>query len=120
MITEKTIVGSWHLKSFKLITNNKSKDWRLNVSGILIYSPDGYMSVAINSDTKDVEWIDSILFYSGTYRIISNNTIEHIVLNASSKDRIGKNMIRNACFKDSNLILSANGDFGEAVLIWSK
>ena len=53
------IVGTWKLKKFTISANGKTKPWRENMHGLLMYNSDGYMSVAINSKTD-------VLFYSGT------------------------------------------------------
>lgn len=63
----------------------------------------GYMSVSINkaiereSENESADLVDSILFYSGTYRI-EGDKIWHHVTNASNPARIGCALIRSAEF----------------------
>ena len=45
------IIGTWKLKEFTISANGKTKPWRENMHGLLMYNSDGYMSVAINSKT---------------------------------------------------------------------
>lgn len=115
------LVGTWKLKSFKLKKNDTWSNWRENPHGILIYSKEGYMSVSINSENKDRDWIDTILFYSGTYKI-ENDIVVHYVTNATDPKRIHKKMVRKLSGnEDGSLIkLSASGHFGEAILEWEK
>ena len=114
------ICGSWRLVEFKIKKNGLTKDWRRGAHGILIYSGDGYMSVSINSySEKKEDWIDSVLFYAGKYQIDGNSVI-HNVMNATSNDRLNKPMIRTAKVKNKTLLLSAEGDFGKAILKWEK
>ena len=117
-LNSNAVIGSWKLSSFKIKKNELAKDWRSKANGLLIYTKDGYMSVSINSEEND-NWLDSILFYAGTYQV-NDGKIEHFVLNASSKSRIGRNMVREATLNDKYLTLQAEGDFGEAILVWEK
>jgi len=121
------IVGSWRLESFEIEEPSKRlRPWGKNTQGLLIYTPDGFMSVGINreienksgNETKDV--FDSILFYSGTYSI-QKNEIHHQVTNASDPKRIGKNQIRYASLEGDKLTLKSPVEsFGQAILVWRK
>ena len=79
------IFGSWSLERFDIVSpEGVEKPWGENVSGLLIYSKDGHMSVSINralnkSEPNEAKAIfDSILFYSGTFQI-DGNVILHQV-----------------------------------------
>ena len=116
--------GSWILENFEIEKSDGSKSpWGESMSGLLIYSPDGYMSVSIHRKAKSVEpddILDSILFYSGTYNV-SEDIIKHQVKNATSLDRIGKEEIR--FYKlDGNLLhlYTSKQSFGIAHLTWKK
>jgi Lipocalin-like domain len=77
------------------------------------------MSVSINSDQAKSPWLDSLLFYAGTFEI-SENQVIHNVTNATEPKRIGTRMLREAILTGNRLSLIANGDFGTATLVWEK
>jgi hypothetical protein len=123
-----SIVGTWTLNSFQIESPDKVRsDWGTGAKGLLIYAPTGHMSVSIN---KSVEYdndqsphenvFDSILFYSGTYRV-EGEVIKHQVTQASNPTRIGKEMIRFAELKGDTLQLTSPVEsFGRAILVWKK
>ena len=120
------IEGSWELLSFELEgLDNKVLPWGSNTHGLLIYGKSGQMSVSINRDLapegeESKRIFDSILFYSGSYRI-DGATIFHIVKNASNPNRIGKEMIRYASLSSGVLMLTSPLEsFGRAILKWKK
>ena len=123
MINKKDIVGEWSLQDFTIESNDKIRPWRTNAHGLLIYTLSGYMSVSINGDEAEKlahsKTANSILFYSGRYRIVENMII-HEVINASDANRIGKEMIRTAFQEKDKLILVGKGEFGTATLTWKK
>ncbi len=77
--------GSWGLESFEIERPDGTKGpWGEAMSGLLIYSPDGFMSVGIqrkpiSENPSDI--LDSVLFYSGSYSI-QEDKIFHLVENA--------------------------------------
>jgi hypothetical protein len=120
--------GVYKLKSFVIESSaGEVKNWGNNLSGLLIYTLNGYMSVSINKEleidptqTDSENLLDSILFYSGTYAV-EGNIICHQVTQASSPFRIGKEMIRYADWKGNELHLTTPPEsFGKATLVWVK
>jgi hypothetical protein len=85
------------------------------------------MSVSINKDiendpeqTASENLFDSILFYSGTYRV-DGDLIRHQVTEASNPSRIGKEMLRTAEIKGRELHLKTPVEsFGQATLVWER
>ena len=124
--SESDVAGGWRLVSFVIKkTDGTILNWGKAPHGLLIYTKDGLMSVAINGeiegDTTSVHNIfRSILFYSGTYRVEPTGLIRHHVSEASDPSRIGKEMLRSAKQVGDLLILTASGGFGEATLTWKK
>ncbi len=128
------LVGTFTLDSFLIESpDGDQKPWGTNARGLLIYSADGYMSVAINSDItandagsastpSSIEAIfDSILFYSGRYQLEGGNLIRHHVINASNPDRIGKELLRFADWDSGCLKLATPSEsFGRALLVWRR
>lgn len=124
-ITPEILLGAWQLVEFKITKpNGETRNWGPNPNGLLIYDSTGHMSVSINSgsnpDTCKNNLERNILFYAGTYTL-SGNKIVHQVSNASDPNRIGEMMIRKAeLTKNSQLRLSAKGQYGYAYLLWQK
>lgn len=118
--------GSWSLQSFEIEKLDKSvAPWGQNARGLLIFAPSGHMSVSINRDLgqgdSDAQKIfDSILFYSGTFRI-EGSVVLNMVQNASNPARIGKDMIRYASLEGDVLTLKTPQEsFGTATLRWKR
>lgn len=119
--------GSWQLESFDITEpSGNVRPWGKNTHGLLIYSPDGFMSVSINRDNEKKsgneakDLFDSILFYSGTYSD-DGDVIRHKVTNASNPDRIGRDMIRYAKLDGELLTLKSPVEaFGQATLVWRR
>jgi hypothetical protein len=122
-----TVSGTWILDSFNIIEpTGKIRLWGENTNGLLLYTPDGYMSVSINKAVSPIgsncpkDLIDSILFYAGTFSITAN-IVTHKVTNASNPLRIGKEMIRYAKIQDNLLELKSPVEsFGQAILVWRR
>lgn len=120
------IQGSWSLESFDIERLDKTTaPWGQNAHGILIFASTGHMSVSINrdlsqGDSEAQKIFDSILFYSGTYRI-EGTTVRHMVQNASNPARIGREMIRYASLDGDVLTLKTPQEsFGTATLRWKR
>ena len=121
-------VGTYSLQAFVIeSTEGVKSDWGKNPHGLLIYAATGHMSVSINKDVdNDPEQadsenlFDSILFYSGTYSV-EGALIRHQVTEASNPSRIGKEMLRYAEWRGSELHLKTPKEaFGQATLVWKK
>lgn len=119
--------GSWSLEAFDLEKDGNRRAWGSGLSGLLIYAPTGHMSVSINKavendpeQTEAENLFDSILFYSGTYRV-EGDLIRHHVTNASNPSRIGKEMLRYAKLENDLLTLTTPEEsFGRAILVWKR
>lgn len=117
------IIGSWKLKAFTIESpDGLVKPWRKNATGLLIYTAEDTVSIAMNADLPEgsTDRFDGILFYSGTYEIREPNTIIHHVSNASDKERVGKEMVREAVLNGHDLELTGRGAFGIARVTWER
>lgn len=118
--------GTWKLIDFTITTpDGKEKQWGPKTHGMIMYQPNGYMSMAINSgadlETCMNDLDKHVLFYSGTYTLSNATTLAHRVMNATNPDRIGKTFLREAELMDQkHLTLRASGDYGRAQLRWEK
>ncbi|MCM0606295.1 MAG: lipocalin-like domain-containing protein [Xanthomonadaceae bacterium] len=122
-----SVIGTWKLVAFNIEDNEKQiTPWGKDTHGLLIYTDSGHVSVSINkkvendSENEFENKFDSVLFYSGTYRV-EGNTIKHQVTQASNPARIGREMIRYAEFKgDEVTLVTPQESFGRAILIWKR
>ena len=128
------LVGTYTLDSFEIEDpDGIRKAWRTNARGLLIYTDDGHMSVAINSDIDPAALelggeqshfeavLDSILFYAGRFQVEDGSLVRHYVAQASNPDRIGKELIRYADWDSGRLKLTTpNESFGRAILVWRR
>ena len=127
-MNQERLLGTYTLKWFFIDSpEGKRSDWGKGVHGLLIYSGTGHMSVSINKDVENdpeqsayENLFDSILFYSGTYRV-DGDLIRHQVTEASNPARIGKEMLRSAEIKGRELHLKTPVEaFGQATLVWER
>lgn len=123
MIT-KDLIGEWKLENFEIKKPNGDKKlWGVKMHGILLYTPNGYMSVSINKEVKcnatSEQTLKSLLFYAGTYEMIDGKILHH-VMNATDFSRIGKKLVREAKIEKGKLMLIGHGNFGTAFLTWHK
>lgn len=116
------LVGTWSLESFTIKKEGDApKTWNEDTTGLIIYTNDGYVSVAINSKTdKSKNLIDTLLFYTGTY-IHTKNRVYHKVRHATKVERIGQTLERELIVHNDNKIsLVGRGSFGVAEIIWTR
>jgi hypothetical protein len=121
----KELIGSWKLVSFTLSKDGATEPWRHNVTGTLIYTDKGGMSVAMNSTVHPGDNLfDSILFYSGTWSSDTSKDgkvqVHHHIENATELTNIGKTLTRNVALDGDNLELSAEGTYGRASVTWKR
>ena len=119
------LIGSWKLTSFTLSKDGLTKPWREDLTGTLIYTDKGAMSVAMNSKLlPGDDLFDSILFYSGTWSSDSNSNgqlqVHHHIENATDLTNIGKTLTRNVALLKHDLELSAEGAYGRASVTWKR
>ena len=124
---DKRFIGVWDLDSFEITKDSETHPWGKNTSGMLIYTESGEVSFGINKDPerasgKRYEAIfNCILFYSGSFEVLSESEVCHKVQQASDPDRIGKSLKRKYRFlSDNKLQLEGSGEFGIAKLIWNR
>jgi hypothetical protein len=121
----KELIGTWKLTSFTLTKEGVTSPWRDEVTGTLIYTENGGMSVAMNSKLHSGDSLfDSILFYSGTWSaersIDGRAKVHHHIENATDLTNIGRTLTRNVSLIEDDLELSAEGDYGRASVTWKR
>ncbi len=125
-MNSKMVVGTWRLENFQIEDEDGKRAWGKNLRGLLIYTLGGHMSVSINKDiesdgdNESENILDSILFYSGTYRV-DGDKVFHQVTVASSPARVGKEMVRQARLDGDTLTLDTPPDASpKATLVWKR
>lgn len=140
-MAENTFIGSWRLISFELRSANGQVNYPFgqNVNGYIIYSLDGYVSVAFmrsgrpHFHTEDllagsVEEkalaFDTYFSYCGKYEIRGNKVIHHIEVSLFP-NWTGRDQERLYKFDGDRLILSTQPLLVEGIeqtghLIWKR
>lgn len=123
------LIGTWKLERFDLAEDDEAAHpWGYDMTGILIYAPTGYMSVAINraapwsadgNVASGVKDSDRVLSYAGTYGI-EDGVVHHRVMNASAWNRIGTDLVRTPSKSGDTLTLISKGDGFCATLVWKR
>ena len=114
------IIGGWELVvwTMKDEQNNIHYPFGENASGIIMYTPDGYMSANIIADDKKnlisegvslesmLKGKGAYLSYSGTYTLYDSRVVHHVRISLIP-EWIGGDQERNMKFKNNSLILSS-------------
>jgi len=119
-ITLTRLIGSWTLVKHGHF--NRSGQYHSTgdqMSGQLIYAPDGSMSVLITKIPKPAQLSD-IIAYSGTFSIAGNKVLHHIRVSPDPR-LVGTTAIRLISFQGADLVLKTepNAD-GYWEIVWRK
>ncbi len=109
------IVGSWELHELTL----EDKPWRIKSTGLLLYTSQNRVSVAINGSDPEYSWDDNCIFYSGIFEIKEQQIIHHAIASCA-KEKIGTRLIRDAVLDGDSLTLTAETPFGFGRTVWRK
>ncbi|MGH1419795.1 MAG: lipocalin-like domain-containing protein [Hyphomicrobiaceae bacterium] len=136
------LIGTWHLKSWYLETENGVKHFALgpDASGYISYSEDGYIFVHIiaagrqlnasddlfsGTVAEDSAALKSQLSYAGRYEYREGQVTHHVKF-SSHPNWVGTEQVRYVRFFDENqLELRANGSrmqdhVGTGYIIWER
>jgi Lipocalin-like domain len=129
---ELALLGVWDLVSFEVAPPGGVRaPWSTSMTGKLIYSASGdsgYVCVGINGalpggESRQAtyqEIFDSILFYTGTFRVPSPGKLEHTVCNASDPNRVGRVLERTYELDRDVLKVSSEGPYGTSLTVWKR
>ncbi len=126
-LSKEILVGVWSLDEF--IIHRESGEmfnWPGKQNGTLIYTDNGFVSVAQNRDPltnpTDEDKKRESNFYTATYELdVENNRVFHFGLQSSVKSVIGERLEREVkLLKDGRLWLSGKGLKERVTLVWSK
>ena len=119
------LVGTWILeKSENPMPDGSVVSYCTGVHGMIIYTPEGYVSVALNcaeegtgSEPADVS--GSKFFYAGTYDF-DGKSVTHKMLNSSQPELIGSGFARKVTIKGDHLILAGVNQGQEFAAYWVR
>lgn len=120
-----SLVGTWILeRSNNPMPNGTVVPYCTGVHGMIIYTEEGYVSVALNctehgqgNEPADVS--DRKFLYAGTYDYDGRNVTHHL-LNASQTELIGQSFTRSVQMKNSVLTLTGVNQGQEFSAVWRK
>ena len=112
------LLGSWELIEGKLLSDGIASDYEFSPQrgggGILIYSPDGYMSATLSkrerarfstdqidggTANEKVEAYSTYISYTGSFEVDEKNTsVTHLVKFASFPNFVGRSLTRYLVF----------------------
>ena len=139
-MTQDTFIGTWRLLSYEIrrADGEIKYPWGQDPVGLLIYSGDGYMSVAMMSASrtrfvdKDVKKgtneekaaaVDTYVSYSGRYEVQGDTVIHHVEV-CLFPNWVGNEQKRTFQFDGKRLTLSTplpGGDIQRrAHLVWER
>ncbi len=126
-LTKELLIGVWTLEDFIIHRENGELfTWPGKQNGTLIYTDNGYISVAQNREPlpnpseADKKRVSN--FYTAQYKLdLENNRVYHTALQSSVPSIIGSTMERYVeLLPDGRLKLSGLGLKERVTLIWSK
>lgn len=126
-LSKAMLVGVWSLDEFIVHRENGELfNWPGKQSGTLIYTEDGFVSVAQNREPlpnpskEDERRVSN--FYTARYELdLENNRVFHTALQSSVRAIVGVRMEREvSLLPDGRLSLSGIGLKEKVTLIWSK
>lgn len=126
-ITPDLLLGVWILQDFIIIRENGERFyWPGQQSGTLIYTENGYVSVAQNREPLPNPTPEDKLrfsnFYTGTYELdLNNHRVFHTPHQSSVPSNIGTRMERQLEYlENGHLKISGTGLKEAVILVWSK
>ncbi|MGA7297641.1 MAG: lipocalin-like domain-containing protein [Rhodanobacteraceae bacterium] len=126
-LTRADLLGVWTLERFIVHRRNgEDFEWPGAQSGTLIYTADGYVSVAQNreplANPSVADRARTANFYTGTWQLdLENGTVVHTPLQSSAPSIIGIPAIRTVRLDpDGRLWLSGAGLQERVTLVWRR
>jgi hypothetical protein len=119
------LVGTWLLeKSENPMPDGSVVSYCTGVHGLIIYTEDGYVSVALNCAAKGngkepADVSGRKFFYAGTYQY-DGTRVTHKILNSSQPELIGENISRDVSLKGTQLILTGLNQGQSFSAYWRK
>ncbi len=113
------LVGIWKLLSMERIDAEGNVSQASVITGMLVYTPNGWMSEAFEIQLPGSELAGTHMFYCGTY-IIEGSTVVHQPLIHTNHEMVGKDLPRQFEIEGDRFILTADNPNGSARLVWER
>ena len=120
------LVGTWRLQEFCLTDGSGEaiRPWQVGAVGLLMYTPDGYMSAAVTFAEKEMGDAPRYLAYSGPFEFDGDQVVHHIQV-SSEAGLVGTDQRRKVALGGETLSLSSSpsiygGDGTTATLVWQR
>jgi len=141
-MTRNPFAGTWKLVSYEVsrADGKVTYPWGDSPQGRLMYSEDGYVSVAmmgsdrtrfaarelkLGTPQEKVAAVDSYISYAGRYEVVGGNKVVHRVEVSLFPNWVGKDQVRSFQFDGNRLMLATEPDPSDEKrktghLIWER
>ena len=119
------LTGAWRLHDYILVDadGNKRRPFRDGSTGLLIYTANGFMSVAtmmIDDETGET----ALLSYHGPFDLYEDRVVHHIEI-SNDAALVGRDNVRYPALEGETLTLTARpslfgGEGTEAAIVWRR
>ena len=123
-MTEKSIVGSYVLKSFHYVDDDGNTTYPMgrDAQGYIVYTPEGIISATLMENNRPhfalphrtngtpeekSAAIDSFMAYAGKFHMQDENTVVHEIEKSIFPNWSGQAQIRNIEWTDDGMVLTA-------------
>lgn len=120
------LVGTWELESYEIISREGiAQEWGTHVRGLLVYTPEGFVSVAVNKDPvatgkPEKDLLDSMMFDTGSFEELGGDVVHHVAV-SSDPERVGKELTRHVHLEGEVLTLTTPPEAGGiGKLVWNR
>jgi hypothetical protein len=113
------LVGMWKLVSMERIDNEGNVSEVEVLTGLLVYTPDGWMTEALEYQIPGSERARTHVFYGGTYEI-DGDTVIHRPKIHSNHQLAFTELPRHYEIRGNRFTLTAHNPNGAAYLVWEQ
>lgn len=118
-MTDHPLVGMWRLVSMTRIDAEGNQNEAEVLTGLLVYTPEGWMTEALDYILSGSELARTHVFYAGRYRVEGESVI-HLPSIHTNPDLVGLELPRGFTVSGDRFTLTAPNPNGSAVLQWER
>lgn len=118
-MTDHPLIGIWKLVSMERADAEGNMSAATVVTGLLMYTPNGWMSEAFEIQLPGSELATTHMFYSGTY-VIDGSTVVHQPRIHTNHEMVGQDLPRQFEIDGDRFTLIAGNPIGSARLVWER
>ena len=113
------LVGVWKLVSMERIDSEGTAVEARVLTGLLMYTPNGWMSEALEYQLPGSKLANTHVFYAGTYAV-DGSTVVHQPKIHTNHDLVGMHLPRQFEVEGDRFTLTAPNPNGSARLVWER